>query len=102
MIGTPINEYAGGDLDFWADSVKKARDWDKSNPNTFTSKEMHSREYKQVLTGMGKFISYIENNKEKIREQRKANGLTNREQENQHGQIKAALLSSRHFNLPVI
>lgn len=78
IVGTPINQYAGGDPDFWAASVKKARKWDGKNPNSFTSKEKYQKEYNEVLSGMDKMISYIEKNKKQIREQRKRNGLTNR------------------------
>jgi hypothetical protein len=78
VVGQPINEYAGGDPDFWARTVRKARDWDEKNPNEFTSKQKYSKEYAQVRAGMNKLIKYVENNKEMIRKKRKANGLENR------------------------
>lgn len=78
VVGRPINEYAGGDPDFWVRSIRKARDWDEKNPNGFTSKKKYSTEYAQVRNGMNKLIKYVENNKEMIRKKRKANGLENR------------------------
>lgn len=77
-VGGPINTYAGGDPEFWANTMKKAREWDKLNPNHFTSKEQFQKEYHKVLQGMGTLISSIEDNKEIIRLQRIINGLKNR------------------------
>ena len=52
MIGQPINEWAGGDVEGWLGSMRAALDWDAANPNGFTSKAKHAAELRTVRAGL--------------------------------------------------
>ncbi len=77
-VGRRINEYAGGDPDTWVAMIKKARQWDRDNPNEFTSKQEHHVLHQEILGGLDQMTSHIENNKESIRQERAKRGLENR------------------------
>ncbi|VAX01137.1 hypothetical protein MNBD_GAMMA22-2559 [hydrothermal vent metagenome] len=75
FIGGPINDYAGINPSQWAKTAKKAKQWDLDNKNTFTSKKNHQKEYAATHVEMDKMISYIIDNKEKIRLDRIKNNI---------------------------
>ena len=77
-VGRRINEYAGGDPDTWVAMIRKARQWDQDNPNEFTSKQDHHVLHQEILDGLDQMTSYIENNKDSIRQERAKRGLENR------------------------
>lgn len=77
-IGRPINEYAFGDLEVLDATLEKVKVWDAETPNGFTSKTTYAQQWKATRDGMEQLIVYIRANGDKIREQRKANGLENR------------------------
>lgn len=78
VVGTPINEYAGGSPDTWVELIDQAINWNKNNPNNFTDKKKYPEIYAEIENNFQKFKSYVVENKEKIRKQRKENGLENR------------------------
>jgi len=71
FIGVPINDYAGINPDNWVVSAKKAKHWDLNNDNDYTSKEKYKKEYVAIHVEMDDMIDYIDNNKDKIRDDRK-------------------------------
>lgn len=77
-VGRRINEYAGGDPDTWVTMIRKARRWDLDNPNKITSKQEHHILHQEILDGLEKMTSHIENNKESIKRERAKRGLENR------------------------
>jgi hypothetical protein len=78
VIGRPINEYAFGDLKALADTFARVLAWDQKTPNGFTSTKDHAAEWKKVRDGLGGMRTYVMENGDTIRAQRKANGLENR------------------------
>jgi hypothetical protein len=78
MIGRPINEWAGGDVDGWIASMQAALDWDSAQPNAFTDKLAHPAEYQAVRKGLGDLIASIEQQRNDIPDERARNGLQNR------------------------
>lgn len=78
MVGRPINEWAGGDVDGWIASMRAALAWDDANPNGFTSKADHAEELAQVRRGLGELIASIEQRRTAIPGERARNGLENR------------------------
>ena len=76
VVGTPINEYAGSDVDNWEALISRALEWNSSNENTFTPKDQHPEIYKEIEDNFLEFRKYVSENKEQIIEQRKSNGLS--------------------------
>lgn len=77
-IGSVINEWAGGDIDTWISQIQKALEWDDQHKNVYTSKMSHEKEYKSVRAGLKEMSEELQYNKERFREMRIENGLTNR------------------------
>ncbi len=71
FIGNPINDYAGINPNFWVTAAKKAKLWDLNNDNTFTSKKKYQKEYVAIHIEMDDMIKFIDDNKDKIRADRK-------------------------------
>jgi len=78
VVGTPLNEYAGGDPENWVKLIEQAMNWNKNNPNLFTPKDRYPEIYSELEANFIEFRDYILNNKDEIRKQRKENGLENR------------------------
>ena len=78
VVGTEINEYAGGSPDDWVCAVEKALEWDAANPNLFSPKEINEAAYLESVTGLKELAEYVKENKELIRKERTNNGLENR------------------------
>lgn len=76
-LGTPINEYAGQNVDNWARLIEEAYKWHSDNPNGFTPKSSHQQIYQEIESGMLELRDYVLENKEEIRKQRAENGLNN-------------------------
>ena len=77
-IGTPINEYAGGDIDFWISSIEKALTWHDENDDGFLGKAKHQEVYAEITTGLIEMKEEISASRDEIMKQRIANGLENR------------------------
>lgn len=77
-IGQSINEYAGGDVDDWIAAVDRALAWDDLNPDGFTPKSEFPEVRAEIRKGLLSFRQHLTENADRIREQRKANGLENR------------------------
>jgi len=78
-IGQTINEYAAGNVKEMVAAMDKALKWDADNVNGFTSKEKFAAIYEQNRAGLKKLRDQAASQAEKIREQRKKNGLENRD-----------------------
>ncbi len=78
VIGRPINEWAGGDVDLWTRQMQAALDWDEANENAFTSKSEHPEELETVRAGLAELIVSTRAARDNIRAAREANGLENR------------------------
>jgi hypothetical protein len=77
-VGRPINEYAGADPDAWAAAIARARDWDAQTRNGFEPKAPCQAQIADQRNGMAALIAQIRQNKDRIRAERRANGLPNR------------------------
>jgi len=77
-LGTPVNEYAGGDIDFWIASIDKALNWHHENDDIFLDKLQNQDVYKDVTSQLIEMRDEISTSQAEIREQRVANGLENR------------------------
>ena len=78
VLGTPINEYAFGDLAQLTGTVDKVLAWDEQTGNGFTSKTAHEAAWKNIRGGLVKMREFVIANADKIRAERKQNGLENR------------------------
>lgn len=76
-LGTPINEYAGQNVDNWARLIEEAYKWHSDNRNGFNPKASHKQIYQEIETSMIELRDYVLENKEEIRNQRTENGLNN-------------------------
>ena len=77
-MGPQINGWAFGDIDRVAAHMQEALDWDSSHANAFTPKAGHEAELEQVRSGLVAFRASVLTQKEELRRERAANGLTNR------------------------
>lgn len=78
VVGRPINEWAFGDLKALDATIGRVLLWDEEKRNGFTSKTEHAADWKKIRAGLGEMRTYLKQNAEQIRAQRKANGLPNR------------------------
>lgn len=78
VLGQPINEYAFGDLPQLMATIDKVLAWDEQTDNGFTSKASNAASWKDIRGGLVKMREYVQANGDKIRAQRKQNGLENR------------------------
>ncbi len=78
VVGTPLNEYAGGNPDNWIKLIEEAIEWNRKNPNLYTKKDQYPDIYKKIDANFNEFRDYVFNNKDEIRKQREENGLENR------------------------
>jgi hypothetical protein len=78
VLGQPINEYAFGDLAQLTATIDKVLAWDERTDNSFTSKSSHDAMWKETRSGLLTMREFVEANADKIRAQRKQNGLENR------------------------
>lgn len=77
-VGRLVNEYAGADPDAWAAAIARARDWDAQTRNGFEPKAPCRTQIEDQRGGMGALIAQIRENGDRIRAERRANGLPNR------------------------
>lgn len=78
VVGRPINEYLGGNVDEWIAAIDKALDWDRTIPNHFTSLEKNKALARQTRQGLVEMRNMIDTQRDEIKAKRKANGLPNR------------------------
>ena len=77
-LGTPINEYAYGDLEKYRQTIADVIRWDEENPNEYCPKEGVQKERAEVLDGLRQLSQSTIDNADEIRKTRTANGLENR------------------------
>ena len=77
-LGTPINEYAFGDLPQLRQTIDDVIAWDEENPNEFCPKETVAEERTEVLEGLRQLRQSTIDRAEEIRKTRTENGLENR------------------------
>lgn len=77
-VGRMVNEYAGADPPAWAAAIERARDWDTQIRNGFEPKAPCRAQIEDQRGGMGALIAQIRENGDRIRAERRANGLPNR------------------------
>ncbi|MCJ2165929.1 MULTISPECIES: hypothetical protein [unclassified Pseudodesulfovibrio] len=77
-VGTPLNEYIGGDIDEWIATIDEAVQWHNNNPDYFLDKDKNEEVYESVLSGVEKLKKHIVDNQDSIRKKRVENGLENR------------------------
>ena len=78
VVGRPVNEYAFGDLAQLTATLDKVLAWDERTTNGFTSKTTHAATWNGIRDGLGQMRTSIIENGDRIRAQRKQNGLENR------------------------
>ena len=79
VVGAPLNEYIGGDVDAWVKTIDDAITWHNQNSCEYLDKESHKEIYASVLSGLSGLRNKIASSKDSIREQRTQNGLENRQ-----------------------
>jgi hypothetical protein len=75
VVGRPLNEYAFGDIPKLANTIDKVLDWDATHENGFTSKKDNEAALASTRDGLLQMKDVILKDQEKIKAQRKANGL---------------------------
>lgn len=78
QVGRPVNEYIAGDPDEWIAAMRWALEWDARTPNALTSKTRHAAELASVRVGLERLIARVDSSRDQIRQERAANGLSNR------------------------
>ncbi len=78
-IGQSINEYAGGSVEGWVAAIDRALTWDEAHPDGFTPKDEFPDARAEIRKGLLSLREHLTQNSDQIREQRKANGLENRD-----------------------
>lgn len=76
VVGTPINEYAGSNVENWELLIMKAIEWNSANENSFTPKHEFPEIYEKIQNNFIEFKNYVSQNKDEIIKQRKENGLS--------------------------
>jgi hypothetical protein len=74
-IGQPIALYAGADTKKWVEQINSALEWDKSNPNGFTSKSEYHRQWDEVRAGLMTLRDQIVAHADDIQKQRAQQGI---------------------------
>jgi len=77
-VGETINEYAGGDPDAWIAAMRRALEWDERTHNGFEPKIPCARQIAEQREGMGQLIRQVDQNRDRLRAERAARGLSNR------------------------
>ena len=74
-VGRPLNEYAFGDIPKLAATIDKVLEWDAAHDNGFTPKSANQAVLVNTRAGLAGLKTSIVRDQEKIKAQRKANGL---------------------------
>ena len=77
-VGTPINEWAWGDIDDLVATIDRVLAWHEANGDSFTPKARFPRAHRSIVRGLRDLRDYADENRDEIRTQRAANGLENR------------------------
>ncbi|WP_285907316.1 hypothetical protein [Pseudodesulfovibrio pelocollis] len=77
-VGTPLNQYIGGDIDEWIATIDEAVQWHNDNQYYFLDKDSNEEIYAFVLSGLEDLKKHIVDNRDFIRNQRAEKGLENR------------------------
>jgi hypothetical protein len=75
MVGAPLNDYALGDIPKLAATIDKALAWDDAHDNGFTPKKGNETSLSMIRESMQSLKEEILKDQEKIKAQRKANGI---------------------------
>ena len=78
VIGRPINEWAGADVEDWTDAMQCALDWASTHDDPFLPRARYRKAHDEVARGLAAFIADTRGSADEIRRQRAANGLKNR------------------------
>jgi hypothetical protein len=78
QVGRPVNEYIAGDVDEWIAAMEWALEWDGASDNNITSKTEHAETLEEIRAGLESLMADVEANRDRIPEEREANGLENR------------------------
>ena len=77
-VGTPINEWAWGDIDAMVATIDRVLAWHEANGDSFTPKVRFGRAHARNVRGLRELRDEADKNRAQIRAQRTANGLANR------------------------
>lgn len=78
VVGRPLNEWAGGDPQTWAEAIACALDWARGNDDPFTPKAEFASEHARVVEGLAGLLDHVRNSADEIAAERAARGLPNR------------------------
>ncbi len=78
VVGTPINEYAFGNIQKLAATIDRVLAWDECHANGYTSKAKHPAELKTVRRGLKELKEKILQDQDQIRKKRSQSGFENR------------------------
>ena len=78
VLGTPVNEYAYGDIPKLVATLDAVLAWDAAHPNGFTSKTTYAQAYARQRAGLQGLRDETWRTRDEIRAKRTANGLENR------------------------
>jgi hypothetical protein len=75
VIGRPINEWAGGEIDQWLAGIDAALAWDAAHPDPDVTTPACRQAQATQRSGLRKLRANIENSRAEIASKRKKNGL---------------------------
>ncbi|MEL6919680.1 MAG: hypothetical protein AAFO77_01460 [Pseudomonadota bacterium] len=78
VVGRPINEWIGGDVDEWVSIMDRVLAWHAANDDAITPKATYGDAHRTIVSGLRSFRNQVDGDRESIRAQREANGLPNR------------------------
>lgn len=77
-VGRPINQWAFGDVPGAVATIRRVLAWHSANDDPFTPKAQFPAAHVRVHAGLEGLVAKMLADQDRIREQRKANGLPNR------------------------
>lgn len=78
VLGTPINEWAFGDLPALLNTLDRVIAWHAANDDPWTPKARFPEAHAKVLAGLVEMRGYVATHGSEIRAKRQENGLPNR------------------------
>ncbi|MEM1376555.1 MAG: hypothetical protein AAGG69_04120 [Pseudomonadota bacterium] len=78
VVGRPINEWAFGDVDAVIVTMDRVLAWHAANDDEITPKATNAAAHRTIVDGLRSFRNQIAADPDRIRAQRRANGLENR------------------------
>lgn len=78
VLGTPVNEYAFGDVPALVAVIDRVLAWQAANDDPFTPKSRYAAAHQRIRAGLVGLRNQVLSDQDQIRTKRRQNGLPNR------------------------